>query len=344
MKRRLFFITAIALLAAVLASCSANPESCEATVFAMDTVMSLKVFGKEAQAAVSEAEEKLYSLDALLSAAREDSEVSKINKSAGSPVPASGPVIEQISAALEVSRRSGGAFDISVLPLVELWGFGSENPHVPSGEDIEAAREYVDYTKIEVSSSSVKLADGMSITLGAIAKGYASQALTGLFKNRGISSAIVSLGGNVQALGTKPDGSKWRIAVQDPENAAGAAGILELSDMAAVTSGGYQRYFEEAGRIYHHIIDPKTGRPSESGLISVTIVCENGMTADALSTALFVLGEDKAIEYWRDYGGFEAVFITDDARLLVTEGLRGSFIQSGVAYALEYVSGNGGSR
>ena len=343
MKRRLLLVHIVALLAVILSSCSAKPERAESTVFAMDTLMYLEVYGDEAQATVAQAVERLYFLDGLLSAVNKDSELSKINKSAGGFVDVPDEILEQLNAAQEVSRRSGGAFDISVLPLVTLWGFGTENAHVPSDEEIEAARRYVDYRNIELSGSSVKLAEGMSITLGAIAKGYASQTLAELFEGRGISSALVSLGGNVQVVGSKPDGSKWRIALQDPVNAGETAGVLELSDMAAVTSGGYERYFEQEGKIYHHILDPKTGRPSESGLLSVTIVCENGMTADALSTALFLLGEDGAIEYWRNYGGFEALLITDDGRMLVTEGLRGSFTQSGDAYTLEYVYGNGGA-
>jgi len=344
MRKYLIIIPAIAaLLMMSLASCAGEPESGQTTIFAMDTVMSLKVYGKGSEEAVSAAAKELYLLDALLSATDEDSEVSKINKDAGSFVPVSDAVVSQVNAALEVSERSGGAFDLSVLPLMTLWGFGTENAHVPSAAEIDAARKYVDYGKIEVSGSSVKLQEGMSITLGAIAKGYASQTLIELFKSVGIDSAMVSLGGNVQVLGAKPDGSKWRIAVQDPNSTDDNAGILELSDMAVVTSGGYQRYFEEDGRRYHHIIDPQTGQPAENGLVSVTIVCENGMMADALSTALFVLGEERAIDYWRSYGGFEAVLITDDGRVLVTGGLEGSFIQSGSVYILQYVPAEGGA-
>ena len=344
MKRRLIIVQAVALLLLALASCSAKPEKSKVTVFAMDTVIYLEAYGEGAQAALDEAAEKLYFLDELLSATKEDSEISKINKSAGSFVPISDEVIKQLEAALEVSRRSGGAFDVSVLPLVNLWGFGTEGAHVPAAEEIEAALQYVDYGKIGLEGSSVRLAQGMSITLGAIAKGYASQELSEMLKGRGISSAILSLGGNVQAIGSKPDGLKWRVALRDPVSAAETAGVFELSDMAAVTSGGYERYFEQDGKVYHHILDPKTGYPAEGGLISVTIVCDNGMTADALSTALFVLGEDKAIEYWRDYGGFAAVLITDDGRMLVTEGLRYSFKKSGESYSLLYVTRNGGDK
>ena len=341
MKRCVFLVQAAALLLLVLSACSAKPEKAGTSIFAMDTIITMEAYGEGAQEALDEAARRLYSLDDLLSATKEDSEISKINKSAGSFVTVSDEVIRQLEAALEVSRRSGGAFDVSVQPLVSLWGFGTENPHVPGPEVIEEALRYVDYRKIEISGSSVRLSEGMSITLGAIAKGYAAKELSEMLKSRGISSAILSLGGNVQAIGSKPDGSKWRVALQDPKNPAGTAGLFELSDMAAVTSGGYERYFEQDGKIYHHILDPKTGYPSGSGLISVTIVCRDGMTADALSTALFVLGEDKAVEYWRAYGGFEAVLITEDGRMLVTEGLRDSFRQNGENYSLVYVQKGG---
>jgi len=334
-------VLAAALLILALSSCSSKPESVKKTVYAMDTVISLEAYGKGAQAALDEAAERINYLDDLLSATKEDSEVAKINNSAGSYVPVTDTVKKQLETALEVSRRSEGAFDISVLPLVKLWGFGTENAHVPAPAEIEEALGYVNYSKIELNGSSVKLGEGMSITLGAIAKGYASQELSDMLKSRGIESAILSLGGNVQAVGSKPDGSKWRVALRDPRNTEAYAGIFEISDMAAVTSGGYERYFEQDGKTYHHILDPKTGYPAESGLISVTILCEDGTTADALSTALFVLGEDKAVEYWRAYGGFEAVLITEDGRMLVTEGLRDSFRQSGDSYSLSYVQRSG---
>ncbi len=335
MKRKIIIFLNVLLIIALGTSCSSKPKSVQSQIFAMDTVMSLTAYGKNSDEAVKAATGEINRLDKMLSANDADSEVSKINASSGSFVTVSGAVLRQIAVAKEVSDRSGGAFDISILPLVELWGFGTDKAHVPSNGEISEAMSKLNYRGIEATDSSVRIPQGTKITLAAIAKGYTSQHLCELFKGMGVSSAIVSLGGNVQAVGVKPDGSKWRVAVQDPNDTAKFLGTVEIADLAVVTSGGYQRYFEENGVSYHHILDPKTGRPAESGLSSVTIVCADGTLADALSTALFVLGEDGAIEYWRSYGGFEAILVTNDGRVVVTEGLKSSFSLSG-SYKLQY--------
>ncbi len=335
MKRKIVILLNLLLIISIGASCAAKPKSAQAQIFAMDTVMSLTAYGKNAEEAVAAATREINKLDKMLSATDPDSEVSKINASAESAVPVSEPVLKQIAVAKEVYQKSGGAFDISILPLLELWGFGTEKAHVPSDSEVSQAMSKLSFMGVEASDSSVKIPKEAKITLAAIAKGYTSQYLYDLFRTMGVSSAIVSLGGNVQAVGTKPDGSKWRVGVQDPIDSTKFLGTLEIADLAAVTSGGYQRYFEENGVRYHHILDPKTGRPSESGLLSVTIVCQDGTHADALSTTLFVLGEEKAIDYWRSNGGFEAILVTNDGRVVVTEGIKNSFSLTG-SYELQY--------
>ena len=166
--------------------------------------------------------------------------------------------------------------------------------------------------------------DGMELDLGAVAKGYTGDRVMERFRAAGVTSAIISLGGNVQALGTKPDGSLWQVAVQDPEG-SGYAAVLSVADKAVITSGGYERYFEEDGKIYWHIIDPATGRPAENGLESVTIAADSGVLADGLSTALFVMGANKAAEYWRTNGGFDFILIDDGGTVTITEGLEDCF-------------------
>ena len=163
----------------------------------------------------------------------------------------------------------------------------------------------------------------MELDLGAVAKGYAGDRIMDLFRSTGMIYSIVELGGNVQALGTKPDGSPWRVAVQAPEG--GYAGALEIVGKAVVTSGGYQRYFEQDGQIYCHIMDPATGRPVENGLASVTIVADRGIQADALSTALFVMGRERAEAYWRAHQDFDFILLGEDGTAAVTEGLEDSF-------------------
>ena len=166
----------------------------------------------------------------------------------------------------------------------------------------------------------------MKIDLGGIAKGYTSSRIMDIFKENGITSGLVNLGGNVQALGTKTDGSNWRVAVQSPDDTEDYLGVLSIQDKAVITSGGYERYFEQDGVTYHHIIDPKTGYPAKNGLVSVTIVSSDGTLADGLSTSLFIMGEEKAAEFWKAHSNeFEAIFVTDDGTIYVTEGLKDSF-------------------
>ena len=169
-------------------------------------------------------------------------------------------------------------------------------------------------------------AEGMKIDLGGIAKGYTSSRIMDIYKENGISSGLVNLGGNVQALGTKTDGTKWKIAVQSPDDTEDYLGILSVQDKAVITSGGYERYFEQDGVTYHHIIDPKTGYPAESGLVSVTIVSKDGTLADGLSTSLFIMGEEKAADFWRKHkDDFDAILMSDNGTLYVTEGLENDF-------------------
>jgi thiamine biosynthesis lipoprotein len=164
----------------------------------------------------------------------------------------------------------------------------------------------------------------MEIDLGSVAKGYTGDRVIELLRENGVTSALLNLGGNVQALGTKPDGSPWRVAVQDPSG-DGCLGVLEIDDQAVITSGGYERYFVEDGVTYWHIIDPADGAPARSGLISVTIVGDSGLLCDGLSTSLFVMGLEDAAQFWRENGGFEAVFVTESGQILITEGLQERF-------------------
>ncbi len=287
---------------------------------AMDTVIEISAYGENAKEVLLTAEQEVYDLEEMLSATKSSSKVSAINTYGGSDT-LSQELTDIMDVTFTVSERSGGAFDISVYPLVKAWGFVDDSYQVPTQSEIDAHLPLVNYQNISYDGSSVSLRDGMAIDLGGIAKGYAGQKLSDIFAKAGIESAMVSLGGNVQVLGTKPDGEKWRIGVQDPLDENGVVCVISIADEAAVTSGGYQRYFDQDGVRYHHIIDPDTGYPADSGLLSTTIVCDNGTMADGLSTALFVLGLDKSIQYWRDYGGFEAVFVTDDHQVMVTEGL-----------------------
>ena len=233
-----------------------------------------------------------------------------------------------ITRSKEIYTLTDGAFDISCEPLTREWGFysGLEN-RVPSQQAIENALKGVGAAHIKIKDSTITLDENTSLDLGGIAKGYASQKAAEILKENGVNSALMSLGGNVRAVGSKPDGENWSVAITDPDDNSKSIGTLKISDKAVVTSGGYQRYFEENGQIYHHIIDTKTGYPADSGLKSVTIVSSDDTLADALSTSLFVMGLEKSGEFYSENSSlFGAVFITDKGEIYVTDNLKDSFM------------------
>ena len=295
----------------------------ERTVFAMDTVMNLRVYGADGEKVLDDAEAEIARLDALLRRGDASSEIYRLNSERTAEV--SEDTAELLKAALSISESTEGVFDISIAPVMDLWGFYGQQFHVPASEEIKATLPDVDWRGISLNGNTVSLQDGIQIDLGGIAKGFLSNRIMEIYRQNGIKSGLVSLGGNVQVLGTKTDGSQWNIAIQDPDDESAYAGTIKASDKAVITSGSYQRYFEENGVKYHHIIDPKTGYPAESGVTSVTVVSEDGTTADGLSTSLFIMGVDEGAEYWRTHEGFDAVFITEDRNIYITEGLKDSF-------------------
>ena len=303
-------------------------EKTEREIFAMDTAMRVTAYGDRAKEAVQAAEEEIKRLDALFSVGNASGDIARLNENASAVV--SGETCELINRSKELYNSTGGALNIAVYPLMEAWGFTSGEYRVPEQKEIDAMLTCMDVDEIscDENTGEVILPEGMGIDLGAIAKGYTSARLMDVFVSYDIASAIVSLGGNVQALGNKPDGTKWRVAVEDPfsEEGDSYAGILEIKDQAVITSGAYERYFEQEGKRYHHIIDPATGYPAENGLESVTIVSQDGTLADALSTALFVMGKEKALAYWKEHADdFEAILIENNGDMTITEGLQDCF-------------------
>lgn len=296
-------------------------------VFAMDTYMTVNAYGENAQKAVDEAEAEIERLDALLSTGNADSEIASLNENKSATLSEDGGYL--VERALEINKETDGVFDIAVYPVMETWGFPTQNFRVPAEDELLDLLKHTDASKISYDKDTREISfedSEMKIDLGGIAKGYTSARIMDIFKKNDIESGLVNLGGNVQALGTKTDGSNWRVAVQSPDDTEDYLGVLSIRDKAVITSGGYERYFEQDGVTYHHIIDPKTGYPAESGLSSVTIVSDDGTLADGLSTALFIMGKDKAESFWRAHSDkFEAVLVTDDGTIYVTEGLKGSF-------------------
>ena len=296
-------------------------------IFAMDTYMTVTAYGEKAQDAVDAAEAEIERLDTLLSTGNADSEIAKLNEQKSATLSEDGGYL--VKRALELNKETDGAFDIAIYTVMEAWGFPTQNFRVPSADELTGLLKHVDAAKISYDKDTREISfedDQMKIDLGGIAKGYTSSRIMDIFKENGITSGLVNLGGNVQALGTKTDGSNWRVAVQSPDDTEDYLGVLSIRDKAVITSGGYERYFEQDGVTYHHIIDPKIGYPAENGLVSVTIVSSDGTLADGLSTSLFIMGEEKAAEFWKAHSDeFEAILETDDGTIYVTEGLKDSF-------------------
>ena len=315
-----------ALLSAafLLTGCSGAPAQGPetATFFAMDTAMDFTVYGDAAL--LDEAETLIGSLEDQVSVTDEHSDIYAIDHTGSGSL--SGNAAELMAQALELCRRTGGALDISVYPIVQAWGFTTGSYQVPDEETIQSLLPLVDYTQIQYDAATgvVTLPEGMEIDLGSVAKGYAGQLAAQMLREHGVQSALLNLGGNVQTVGAKPDGSPWQIGIKDPQG-EDAMMVLSVEDQAVVTSGGYERYFEQDGQTYWHIMDPSTGHPADSGLISVTIVGDEGVVCDGLSTALFVMGLEKAADLWAQSGDFEAVFVTASGEVYITEGLRDRF-------------------
>ena len=328
------------LTALSLAGCGA-PKTETLDIFAMDTYMSLVAIGDGGAAVLQSCSNQINTLEQELSRTIDTSDVAQLN--ANGTAQLSDDTAELLSAALQYSEMTSGAFDVTIAPLVELWGITTDSPRVPPQEEIDALLPLVGSGHVRLDGTAAALDEGCAIDLGGIGKGYASDKVAELFAQSEISGGFVSLGGNVYVHGTTAEGKPWNVAVQDPNHTEGYACTLRLSDAFVVTSGGYQRYFTAPdGTVYQHIIDPATGYPVDNGLLSVSIVTRRedggtGTMADAYSTALYVMGEAAAVDFWRQQGAFDMVLVTADGRVLYTPGLADCFNEtegSGYDYQL----------
>lgn len=346
MKRQLAALL-LTIFALSLTACGETAAESETrTVYAMDTVMNLTVYGENAAAALESAEKELHTLDeAVLSRTAEGSELYALNTSNGETVEYGADDIlpALIETALTISDATDGAFDPTLAPVLDVWGFTKDEHRVPSADELKELLSHTGCGKVALEKTAdgwtVTLLDGAQLDLGGIAKGYAADLLRAQLEKEGVTSATLDLGGDVFVMGRKTDGSDWRIAVKDPADTESYLGVVSAADKFIVTSGVYERYFEENGVRYHHILDPKTGCPAESGLVSVTVLCENGAWADALSTACFVLGPNGALALRDDLADqgtdFELILVTDDGRVIYTDGLADAFTpndESGYTY------------
>lgn len=295
--------------------------------FAMDTYMEVDAYGDNGEKAVAKAEKEVNKLDSILSTGKSTSEISKLNKNKKQVV--SADTMSLIKESVKISKETNSAFNPTIYPLMELWGFTTKNYYVPKDNEIKPLLNYMDINniKIDESKNEVSFKDSnMKIDLGAIAKGYTSSKIIDIFKENNIKSGMVTLGGNVQVLGKKPDGSLWKVGIQNPIGEDEYLGVLQTSDKAVITSGGYERNFTKNGKIYHHILDPSNGYPANNGLTSVTIISSDGTLADALSTSLFVMGKDKAIDFYKKSNyNFDFILYSSDNKLIISDGIKDIF-------------------
>lgn len=311
----------------MLTGCAREQElsAQERSLFAMNTYMTFTAYGKNAAEALDVALERVEEAEALWFVTEQNSEIYQANHSGGQPVTVSDETAQLVSFALDMAEQTDGAVDPTIYPVLSAWGFTTQTKQVPEEGQIASLLQNVDYGRISLEGDRLTVPDGMQLDMGAVGKGYAGDLVIEVLKEYGVESALINLGGNVQAISSRPDGNDWRLGIRAPWE-EGNLGVLRISDAAVVTSGGYENYFEdEEGNIYWHILDPSTGYPADGGLQAVTIIGEEGKLCDALSTALFVMGKDGAVEYWRANGGFDMLLVTEDGEIILTEGIDGQF-------------------
>ncbi len=316
-------------------------EKAEKTFLAMGTVISFTAYGRQAPKALEASEALMMKLDALLSRKKPDSEIAKLNLLAGEGwLTVQEDTDAALLGALRYAEKTEGAYDPAIGALVDVWAVGSKKGALPSGEEIQRALACCQHKNLERDGAGrYRIQKGASVDLGGIGKGYAADRVCTLCQQRGVRSALLSFGtSSIAALGTKPDGAPWKIGLKTADTAKiECFGIVRLHDQFLSTSGDYQQCFVKDGKRYHHILDKATGYPADNGLRMVTVIAQSGAMSEAYSTALFVMGLEKALAFQKREGGFEAVFVMDDKRVVCTPGARALFDFKGEALGYEYV-------
>jgi thiamine biosynthesis lipoprotein len=298
-----------------------KPSYIEDHAFQLDTIITIKLYGEEDSSLIDDSFSRIEELEKMLSVHLEGSDLAKVREEAGySAVKVHPETMEVMEAAIQYAEFSEGLFDPTAGPLIELWGIDPPEGHVATEDELAEILPLIDYQKVLVDgeAGTIYLQDEKMIAdLGAIAKGFIADKVKEQLVDAGVTSGIINLGGNVLLVGGKPDGSDFRIGVQDPDSLRGEyLGIVSLKDESIVTSGDYERFFEADGKKYHHILDPYTGFPAENSLRSVTIISPNSTDGDALSTTCFLLGLDKGIKLIRRMPSIDAIFVTEDDQMI----------------------------
>ncbi len=317
MKRAVACLLAVCM---VCCGCAAGQRT-EREWFAMDTVMRLTLYEPNEQAADA-AQAEIDRIEKQFSVTRAESEIARLNAAGGKAVTVNDETAALLQQALAVARQTNGAFDVTVLPAVKAWGFLGGEHTVPDEQTLAGLRPLINWRKVTVTGNRVQMAAGMGLDLGAIAKGYAADRAAAVLVQKGCGGALLNLGGNVMTVGEKPDGTPFTVGIQDPADASRLLATLSVpGGTAVVTSGDYQRYFEENGRRYHHIMDPRTAAPAANDLAAVTVVASSAALADAMATALFVMGEQAGPAFAAGQTEWQALFVTHSGQVLFTSGL-----------------------
>ena len=295
--------------------------------YSLGTLNQLKVYGKNAKKSIEESIDRLSEIDNKMSVFKDYSEISKINNNAGNqPQIVSEDTYYVIQKSIKYCSLSNGAFDITIRPIVALWGIGKEGERIPAINEIKDTLKIVNYKDIVIdkNNSSIFLKnEKQEIDVGGIAKGYAADEVKNIILKNGIKSALINLGGNIVVIGAKEDGTPWVVGIQDPIKPRGEFALtISVINKSVVTSGNYERFFEKDGRRYHHIINPRDGYPSESNIISATIISDYSIDGDGLSTGVYIMGINKAIKLIEEIKGVDAIFITKNKEVYVTTGIR----------------------
>ncbi len=315
-----------------LFACRAPANTSE--IFALDTVCTQQVYGSQSDSAIAEVNDMLNRISHEYAVGGEL--IGSINSAAPAQVKISDEAAKLVRVSLAMANMTEGAFDPTIGPVSALWDISGE-PKVPSPQNVKEAAKLVDYKNVSITGNNVALAKkGMGLDLGGIAKGFAADIAVQIYKKYGIKSALINLGGNIYALGNRADGQSWRIGIRDPNGKAGEyAAVVPVTNKSVVTSGSYERFFESGGKTYHHIFDPHTGYPAQTGIIAVTVISENSTMADALSTALFVMGIKDGIDLVERTDDVEAIFFTQANEVYVSKGLQNSIEITNETYTIK---------
>lgn len=323
-------ISIILLIILILVSGCSKKEPIKKSDFLLNTVVSVTIYDKPDEKILDKVFNEIKNIEDKMSLHRQNSEVVKINKMAGKKaVKVSKETLDVIKKGIYFSKLTNGRFDITIGPLVSLWNIGSGNKNIPSKEEIEKKLSLINYKDVSINSEKREVylkRKNMKIDLGGIAKGYVADRVKEILKDENVESAIINLGGNIYILGKKLNGEKFKIGIQDPNDDKNKPlGYVKVSNKSVVTSGIYERYFEKKDKRYHHILDINSGYPVRNNLAGLSIISDESIDGDGLSTSIFILGLDEGLEKINSLENIEAIFITRDNKIYLSKGIKKKF-------------------